>query len=62
MYSGDADSAFTCPSGYPVDPDGNSCTKLITTGVTTSATTYTIGAGVGLTKPVHSLSTPCNVK
>jgi len=56
VSSGETYSAFTCPSGYTLDTDGNSCTKLTTTGVTTSATTYTIGAGVGLTKPVHSLS------
>ena len=49
-------SAFTCPSGYTIDIDGNSCTKLKTTTVTTSATTYTIGTGLGLTRPVHSLS------
>tara|TARA_B100000497_G_scaffold35768_1_gene41956 strand:+ start:1827 stop:6374 length:4548 start_codon:yes stop_codon:yes gene_type:complete len=56
ISSGETYSAFTCPSGYALDIDGNSCTKLTTTGVTTSATTYTIGAGVGLTKAVHSLS------
>jgi len=56
ISSGETYSAFTCPSGYTLDIDGNSCTKLTTTGVTTSATTYTIGAGVGLTKAVHSLS------
>ena len=56
MSSGETYSAFTCPSGYGLDIDGNSCTKLTTTGVTTSAVTYTIGAGLGLTRPVHYLS------
>ena len=46
MSSGETYSAFTCPSGYGLDIDGNSCTKLTTTGVTTSAVTYTIGAGL----------------
>ena len=56
ISSGETYSAFTCPSGYALDIDGNSCTKLTTTGVTTSAITHTVGAGVGLTKSVHSLS------
>lgn len=56
ISSGETYSAFSCPSGYTLDTDGNSCTKLTTTGVTTSATTYTIGPGIGLTKAVHSLS------
>ena len=56
ISSGETYSAFSCPSGYTLDTDGNSCTVLTTTGVTTSAITYTIGSGIGLTKTVHSLS------
>jgi hypothetical protein len=56
ISSGETYNSFSCPSGYTKDVDNNSCTKLTTTGVTTSAVTYTIGSGIGLTKAVHSLS------
>ena len=49
-------SAFTCPTGYTLDIDGDSCTKLTTTSATTSATTYTIGNSVGLSRNIHYLS------
>ena len=56
LGTGETYSSFTCPTGYTLDIDGDSCTKTTTTGVTTSATTYTIGPGVGLTREVHYLS------
>lgn len=56
LSEGETYSAFTCPSGYTLDTDGDSCTKLTTTGATSSATTYTVGPGVGLSNSIHYLS------
>ena len=49
-------STFSCPSGYTTDVDNNSCTELTVTSATTSATTYTVGTGIGLTNTIHYLS------
>jgi len=49
-------SSFSCPSGYTLDIDADSCTKTTTATTITSATTYTIGNGVGLSRNIHYLS------
>lgn len=56
LGTGETYNSFTCPSGYTLDIDGDSCTKTTTTGATLSATTYTIGPGVGLSRNIHYLS------
>lgn len=56
VSSGETYSSFSCPSGYTLDVDGDSCTELTVTAATSSATTYTVGPGVGLTNSIHYLS------
>tara|TARA_R110000803_G_scaffold74903_3_gene139040 strand:+ start:23136 stop:27137 length:4002 start_codon:yes stop_codon:yes gene_type:complete len=56
ISSGETYNSFSCPSGYTLDVDGDSCTELTVTAATSSATTYTVGPGVGLTNSIHYLS------
>ena len=56
LGAGESYDAFSCPTGYTLDIDGDSCSKFTNTGTTASTTTYTIGSSVGLTRDVHYLS------
>ena len=56
ISSGETYEAFSCPSGYTMDIDNNSCTELVTTAATYNGSTYLVGTGVGLTNSVHYLS------